>query len=87
MPGLAQQYMDIKQKFPDYVVLFQVGDFYEIYNEDAIKVGEKTSLRITRNPNVQSIMAGFPVRSLDSWLMTLAQQGFKLAICSQVKEM
>lgn len=86
MAGLAQQYLTIKQRFPNYVVLFQVGDFYEIYNEDALKVGEKTSLRISRNPSVNSLMAGFPVRSLDSWLTTLVQQGFQLAICSQLPE-
>lgn len=83
MPGLSKQYLQIKSKYPDFIVLFQVGDFYEIYSDDAIKVAEKTSLRISRNPNVNKLMAGFPVRSLDSWLTTLVQQGFQLAICPQ----
>lgn len=84
MPGLSQQYLLIKNKYPDFIVLFQVGDFYEIYSGDAVKVAEKTSLRISRNPNVNKLMAGFPVRSLDSWLTTLVQQGFQLAICPQL---
>lgn len=83
MPGLSKQYLQIKSKYPDFIVLFQVGDFYEIYSDDAVKVAEKTSLRISRNPNVNRLMAGFPVRSLDSWLTTLVQQGFQLAICPQ----
>ena len=83
MPGLSKQYLQIKSKYPDFIVLFQVGDFYEIYSDDAVKVAEKTSLRISRNPNVNKLMAGFPVRSLDSWLTTLVQQGFQLAICPQ----
>jgi len=83
MPGLSKQYLLIKNKYPEFIVLFQVGDFYEIYGDDAVKVADKTSLRISRNPNVNKLMAGFPVRSLDSWLMTLVQQGFQLAICPQ----
>lgn len=83
MPGLSKQYLSIKNKYPDFIVLFQVGDFYEIYSSDAVKVAEKTSLRISKNPNVNKLMAGFPVRSLDSWLTTLVQQGFQLAICPQ----
>ncbi|KAJ7372929.1 MutS protein 1 [Desmophyllum pertusum] len=83
MTGLSKQYLSIKNKYPDFIVLFQVGDFYEIYSGDAVKVAEKTSLRISRNPNVNKLMAGFPVRSLDSWLTTLVQQGFQLAICPQ----
>ena len=83
MTGLSKQYLSIKNKYPEFIVLFQVGDFYEIYSSDAVKVAEKTSLRISRNPNVNKLMAGFPVRSLDSWLSTLVQQGFQLAICPQ----
>ena len=83
MAGLSKQYLLIKNKYPDFIVLFQVGDFYEIYSDDAVKVAEKTSLRISRNPNVNKLMAGFPVRSLDNWLTTLVQQGFQLAICPQ----
>ena len=86
MSGLAAQYMNVKRKFPDFIVLFQVGDFYEIYSQDALKVAEKTSLRVSKNPNVNRMMAGFPVRSLDSWLTTLVQQGFQLAICPQMPE-
>lgn len=83
MTGLSKQYLSIKNKYPEFIVLFQVGDFYEIYSGDAVKVAEKTSLRVSRNPNVNKLMAGFPVRSLDSWLSTLVQQGFQLAICPQ----
>ena len=86
MTGLSKQYFLIKQKFPNYIVLFQVGDFYEIYNDDARKVAEKTQLRLTRNSNLNSMMAGFPARALDTWQTTLVQQGFQLAICAQIPE-
>ena len=84
--GLSRQYSLIKQKFPNYIVLFQVGDFYEIYNEDARKVAEKTQLRLTKNSNMNSLMAGFPARALESWQTTLVQQGFQLAVCAQFPE-
>ena len=63
-----------------------MGDFYEIYNEDARKVAEKTQLRLTKNSNMNSLMAGFPARALESWQTTLVQQGFQLAVCAQFPE-
>ena len=78
------QFRAVKDQYKDYVLLFQVGDFYELYGKDAELVTEKTNLRVTRKQGV--LMAGFPVRSLDEWLKVLVEAGFQVAICNQRKE-
>ncbi|XP_048588429.1 DNA mismatch repair protein MutS isoform X2 [Nematostella vectensis] len=84
--NLLCQYNEIKKRYPEFVVLFQVGDFYEIYGKDAIDVSQKLSLRLTKSATVSKLMAGFPVRSLNSWLTPLVQHGFQIAISQQIPE-
>ena len=75
------QFKAIKDQYKGYLLLFQVGEFYEFYGDDAVTVSNRTSLRMTQKQGVP--MAGFPVWSLDEWLKTLLNEGFKLAICDQ----
>ena len=82
--SLMSQFRAVKEQYKDYVLLFQVGDFYELYGKDAELVTEKTTLRVTRKQGI--LMAGFPVRSLDEWLKVLVEEGFQVAICNQRKE-
>ena len=79
--SLMSQFHAVKKQYQEYILLFQVGDFYELYDKDAELVTEKTTLRATRKQGV--MMAGFPVRSLDEWLKVLVEAGFQLAICNQ----
>ena len=78
---LFGQFRAIKEKYKDYLLLFQVGEFYEFYGDDAVTVSNRTSLRMTQKQGVP--MAGFPIWSLDEWVKTLVQEGFKLAVCDQ----
>ena len=82
--SLMSQFHAVKEQYKDYILLFQVGDFYELYGKDAELVTEKTTLRVTRKQGV--LMAGFPVRSLDEWLKVLVEAGFQLAICNQARK-
>ena len=81
--SLYKQFQAIKSQHEDYILLFQVGDFYELYDTDASAVADKTSLRITRHVNSGMLMAGFPKRSLNEWSKVLVKAGFQLAICNQ----
>jgi DNA mismatch repair protein MutS len=78
---LLTQFDEVKAQYKDYLLLFQVGDFYELYGKDAELVGDKTSLKVTKRQGVS--MAGFPVKALDEWLKTLVEAEFQLAICNQ----
>ncbi|WP_185864349.1 DNA mismatch repair protein MutS [Blattabacterium cuenoti] len=81
---LIKQYNDIKSKYPDTILLFQVGDFYEIFGEDAIKCSEVLSIVLTKRSNIY--LAGFPCHSIDSYLPKLIQYGLRVAICDQLEE-
>lgn len=81
--SLLNQFQAIKRQYEDYILLFQVGDFYELYDADASAVADKTSLRITTHANTGVLMAGFPKRSLNEWSKVLVKAGFQLAICNQ----
>lgn len=81
--SLHKQFKAIKSQYEDYILLFQVGDFYELYDADASAVADKTSLRITKHSSSGMLMAGFPKRSLNEWSKVLVKAGFQLAICNQ----
>jgi len=80
--SLYKQFQTIKNQYKDFILLFQVGDFYEIYDEDASAVADKTSLRITKHGGGK-LMAGFPRKSLPEWSRVLVKAGFQLAVCNQ----
>ena len=81
--SLHKQFQAVKSQYEDYILLFQVGDFYELYGSDASAVADKTSLRIAKHANSGMLMAGFPKRSLNEWSKVLVKAGFQLAICNQ----
>src|SRR5579859_6533451 len=82
------QYLQIKSQYPDAILLYQVGDFYETYDEDAFTASRV--LEIVLTPIVYKLeeapMAGIPLRVLDNYVGKLIQQGHKVAICEQVGE-
>ena len=80
--SLYKQFQRIKDQYKDFILLFQVGDFYEIYDGDASAVADKTSLRIAKHGGGK-LMAGFPKRSLAEWSRVLVKAGFQLAVCNQ----
>jgi len=84
-----QQHRAIKQKYPDAILLFRVGDFYETFGEDAIHASRLLGITLTRRNNgsaSSSELAGFPHHALDSYLHKLVKGGFRVAICDQLED-
>jgi DNA mismatch repair protein MutS len=84
-----KQYMAVKHKYPDAVLLFRVGDFYETFSEDAIKASKILGITLTRRANgVASFveLAGFPYHALDTYLPKLVRAGERVAICEQLED-
>lgn len=86
---LMKQYYGIKNKYPDAILLFRVGDFYETFSEDAIKVSEILGITLTRRANgsAQFVeLAGFPHHALDTYLPKLVRAGQRVAVCDQLED-
>lgn len=82
------QYFGIKQKYPDAILLFRVGDFYETFGEDAVSASQILGIVLTsRNNGGSDIeLAGFPYHSLDVYLPKLIKAGYRVAICEQMEK-
>lgn len=86
---LMQQHRAIKQRYPDAILLFRVGDFYETFGEDAIRASEVLGITLTKRNNgaaSSSELAGFPHHSLDTYLHKLVKAGYRVAICDQLED-
>ncbi len=85
---LMKQYFAVKQKHPDAVLLFRVGDFYETFGEDAITASKALGIVLTaRNNGGSKIeLAGFPYHSKDLYLPRLVKAGYRVAICEQLEK-
>ncbi len=84
-----KQYNSIKSKYPDAVLLFRVGDFYETFGEDAVKASKILGIVLTKRANGSAShieLAGFPHHSLDSYLPKLVRAGYRVAICDQLED-
>lgn len=85
---LMKQYFDVKKKYPDAILLFRVGDFYETFGEDAVTASGVLGIVLTKRNNggVDIELAGFPYHSLDLYLPRLVRAGFRVAICEQLEK-
>jgi DNA mismatch repair protein MutS len=86
---LMKQYLAIKAKYPDAILLFRVGDFYETFGEDAIKTSGILGIVLTRRANGAASfveLAGFPHHALDTYLYKLVNAGHRVAICDQLED-
>ena len=86
---LMKQYNAFKAKYPDAMLLFRVGDFYETYGEDAVKASEILGIVLTKRSNAiaeSPELAGFPHHALDTYLPKLVRAGLKVAICEQLED-
>jgi DNA mismatch repair protein MutS len=86
---LMKQHGDIKAKYPDAVLLFRVGDFYETFNEDAHIASRVLGITLTKRSNgsASSVdLAGFPHHALDTYLHKLVKAGYRVAICDQLED-
>ena len=86
---LMLQYLEMKKKHPDAILLFRVGDFYETFSDDAIAASEILGITLTRRANGKAMsveLAGFPHHALDSYLPKLVRAGRRVAICEQLED-
>ncbi|MDR1525491.1 MAG: DNA mismatch repair protein MutS [Tannerella sp.] len=86
---LMKQYFDVKSKHPDAILLFRVGDFYEMYGDDAVTGAGILGIVQTKRSSTSSTavaMAGFPYHALDNYLPKLVRAGKRVAICDQLED-
>ena len=86
---LMKQHREIKTKYPDAVLLFRVGDFYETFSDDAIIASKVLGITLTKRANGSAYsieLAGFPHHSLDTYLHKLVKAGYRVAICDQLED-
>ena len=84
-----KQHKDIKSKYPDAVLLFRVGDFYETFGEDALIASRVLGITLTKRANGSAShieLAGFPHHSVDTYLHKLVKAGYRVAICDQLED-
>src|SRR6195256_2333734 len=86
---LMLQHRAIKQKYPDAILLFRVGDFYETFAEDAVISSRVLGITLTKRNNSSATateLAGFPHHALDTYLHKLVKAGYRVAICDQLED-
>ena len=86
---MMKQFVEMKSKHPDAILLFRVGDFYETYLQDAVTASEILGITLTRRSNgaaASTEMAGFPHHALDTYLHRLIRAGQRVAICDQLED-
>jgi DNA mismatch repair protein MutS len=86
---LMRQYLEVKRQYPDSIVLFRMGDFYETFNEDAKITAKILGIVLTKRSNGAAAdvpLAGFPHHALDNYLPKLVNAGHRVAICEQVED-
>ncbi|WP_109698460.1 DNA mismatch repair protein MutS [Chitinophaga deserti] len=86
---LMMQHKSIKTRYPDAVLLFRVGDFYETFNEDAVIASKVLGIVLTKRANGSATfvdLAGFPHHSLDTYLHKLVKAGHRVAVCDQLED-
>lgn len=86
---MMQQHRAIKAKYPDAILLFRVGDFYETFERDAVIASEVLGIVLTKRSNgaaASADLAGFPYHALDTYLHKLVKAGYRVAICDQLED-
>ncbi|SDH11644.1 DNA mismatch repair protein MutS [Fervidobacterium changbaicum] len=81
---MMRQYLDIKKKYQDSILLFRLGDFYEAFFDDALVVSKVLNIVLTKRQDAP--MAGIPYHALDNYLKRLVDSGYKVAICEQMED-
>ena len=86
---LMAQYMEIKNEHKDYLLFYRMGDFYELFFDDAVTASKALDIALTKRGKYEDAdipMCGVPFHAYESYLAKLIRQGFKVAICEQVED-
>ena len=86
---MMEQYQKVKDQYPDAFLFYRLGDFYELFNEDAVKGAQLLELTLTtRNHSAKNLipMCGVPHRAVESYVDVLIDKGYKVAICEQMED-
>jgi DNA mismatch repair protein MutS len=83
---MMKQYFEIKEKYPNTILLFRLGDFYETFYDDAVTISKELEITLTRRDKKNNIpLAGVPYHALDTYLSRLIKKGFSVTICEQTE--
>jgi DNA mismatch repair protein MutS len=82
---MMRQYLEAKERYPDYLLLFRVGDFYETFFDDAKEVSSALNIVLTKR-TADIPMAGFPHHASEGYIAKLVKKGFKVAVCDQIED-
>lgn len=86
---MMRQYSEIKKNYPDYILFYRLGDFYEMFFDDAVKASQALDITLTARAcggNQKAPLCGVPYHSADGYLAKLVEKGFKVAICEQTED-
>lgn len=86
---MMAQYINIKRDYPDYLLFYRMGDFYELFLDDAVKASKALDIALTKRGKVEGVdipMCGVPFHAYESYLAKLIRQGYKVAICEQTED-
>lgn len=86
---MMKQYFDIKKNYPDFILFYRLGDFYEMFFDDAVKASKALDITLTSRASgngEKSPLCGVPYHSADGYLAKLVEKGFKVAICEQTED-
>ena len=89
LSSMMRQYLDIKQKHENEILMFRVGDFYEMFFDDAVKVSRELELTLTGKDcglSERAPMCGVPYHAVDVYVARLIEKGYKVAICDQLTD-
>ena len=86
---MYRRYLDIQRKYPDSIVVYRLGDFYEVFGENAVKIAEELDLTLTGRDcglDERVPMVGFPYHAADTYFRKLVDSGYKLAVCETLDD-
>lgn len=89
MTPMMQQYFDIKNQYKDYILFYRLGDFYEMFYDDALTASSELDLTLTGRDcgeDERAPMCGVPYHSCEGYIGKLIERGYKVAICEQVED-
>src|SRR5574341_143729 len=86
---LMKQYREIKRQHQDAILLFRMGDFYEMFDQDAVTASKVLEITLTarnKSKGIETPLCGFPYHAVEGYLAKLIRRGFKVAVCEQVED-